>query len=116
MVTDKQKKLAKLIVERTNKHQQIVRQDVLKEADYSTSSSTGHASRIINSKGVQKELAELGFDRITAKRVLGSILNSPFIAEMVTPENQIRAAQEVFKVTGEYAPTEIREVILKIDI
>ncbi len=47
---------------------------------------------------MQEELENLGFDAESAKKVVTNILKRG------KEENRLKAAQEIFKVTGSYAP------------
>lgn len=114
--TIKQRKLARKIIEITNKGEAPTKEALLRSVGYSVASSQGHAQEIIESEGVQNALDEYGFTEENAKKVLASILNSPTVFEMVTPDNQIRAAQEVFKVRGSYAPAKSETKALNIDV
>ena len=102
MSTELQKKLASEIAQNIIRTIPKSKKALVASSGYSQVSAINHATEIIAQKGVQKELKELGFTVENAKRIIGSILNAPTVYEMVTPENQIRAAQEVFKVIGEY--------------
>lgn len=57
-------------------------------------------SRLLTSDNIQKELKKLGFDSNNAKRVISEILND----ESLEPKDRIKAAENVFKVHGDYAP------------
>ncbi len=85
---------------------------LLEDVGYSPVTARSSYRRTIESKNVQKELELLGFTTLNAKRVIGEILNSPVVYEMVTPDNQLRAASEIFKVNADYAPdkVDIRQV------
>lgn len=56
--------------------------------------------RVIELKGVQKALAELGFHEDNAKRVVAEILNG----KKQQSKDRLKAADMVFKVHGTYAP------------
>lgn len=49
---------------------------------------------------IQEELKKLGFDSNNAKRVVGEILNK----EDAEDRDRLKAAETVFKVTGDFAP------------
>lgn len=49
---------------------------------------------------IVNELKKLGFDSNNAKRVIGEILNDT----AAEPKDRIKAAENVFKVHGDYAP------------
>lgn len=103
MPTIRQKKLAQAIVANLVTEKPRNKTQLLESSGYSTVSAKASAKDLMERPGVQKELHELGFSVDNAKKIIGAILNANTVYEMVTPENQIRAAQEVFKVTGEYA-------------
>lgn len=48
---------------------------------------------------IQEELRKLGFDSNNAKRVISEILNN----DDLEPKDRIKAAENVFKVNGDYA-------------
>lgn len=75
----------------------------VKEAGYNV--STDESARVIASQNltkpeIQEELKKLGFDSNNAKRVISEILND----ETIEPKDRIKAAENVFKVHGDYAP------------
>ena len=102
--TLRQKKVARRLMEAIENGETISKGQLLKDTGYSVSSQN-QPKRILEADGVLEELEEAGFSETKAKSVLAGILNAPTIFEMVTPENQIKAAQEVFKVRGSYAAT-----------
>lgn len=57
-------------------------------------------SELLSKPIIQQELRKLGFDSNNAKRVIGEILNN----EKADPRARIKAAENVFKVNGDYAP------------
>ena len=118
MSTELQRKLAKQIGENILRPKPKNKKELVVSSGYAEISGIKHAKNIIKQKGVQEELVAQGFTLDNAKRIIGSILNSPFVSEMVTPENQIRAAQEVFKVTGSYpkeGEVSVNTVIIQFD-
>lgn len=102
MATMLQKRLASEIAKNVKAKKPKNKRELLVSAGYDEVTATATPGRTIRQKGVQEELQVLGFTEENAKNVLSGILNSPTVYEMVTPENQIRAAQEVFKVFGTY--------------
>lgn len=66
--------------------------------DYNTAAAI--SSENLNKPNIQEELRKLGFDSNNAKRVISQILND----EMLEPKDRIKAAENVFKVHGDYAP------------
>ena len=101
MATLRQKNLAKKIIEITNSGVPISAGKLLKDTGYSDSSQIQPA-RIINTQGVQKALEDYGFTEDNAKKQVASILNYKVLNELITPENQLRAADMVFKAFGTY--------------
>ncbi len=57
-------------------------------------------SELLTFPNVQEELRKLGFDSNNAKRVIGEILNN----EEEESKDRIKAAENIFKVNGDYAP------------
>lgn len=57
-------------------------------------------SELLTFPNVQEELRKLGFDSNNAKRVISEILNDVSLE----PKDRIKAAENVFKVHGDYAP------------
>lgn len=66
--------------------------------DYSTAGNI--ASTNLDKPKIIEALRELGFDSDNAKRVVGEILNN----DSLEPRDRIKAAENVFKVHGDYAP------------
>ncbi len=116
MSTIRQKKLAKNIAENMRAKKPRNKKELLVASGYSEITAKASPNIIMEQKGVVDELEILGFSVQRAKEVLAGILNAPSIYEMVTPENQIRAAQEVFKVFGAYAPDKHMTVNIDIEV
>src|ERR1700734_1172040 len=75
----------------------------VKEAGYDVANdetARAIASENLTKPNIQAELKKLGFDSNNAKRVIGEILND----ETIEPQHRIKAAENVFKVMGDYAP------------
>lgn len=60
---------------------------------------------------IQEELRKLGFDSNNAKRVISEILND----ETIEPKDRIKAAENVFKVHGDYAAEKHVNVHIKAE-
>lgn len=60
---------------------------------------------------IQEELRKLGFDSNNAKRVISNILND----ESLEPQHRIKAAENVFKVNGDYAPDRLLSANINLD-
>ena len=98
MSTILQKELAKNIVKNAKSNRRKNKKELLVSTGYAVSTAESEPNIIFESKGVQEELENLGFDEESAKKVIKRILVSG------KEENQIKAAQEIFKVSGSYAP------------
>lgn len=103
MATLRQKKLAKALIENAISKKPKNKLQLVASVGYSAQSAEKKATEIIESKGTQQELTDLGFTEENAKAVIVGILKAPTVFEMVTPTDKLRAAQEVFKVFGTYA-------------
>lgn len=68
------------------------------------------ASENLSKPIIQQELRKLGFDTNNAKRVISEILND----ETNEPKDRIKAAENVFKVHGDYAPEKTLNVNVQI--
>lgn len=110
MSTLKQKKLAQEIVNNLSKEEPLNKQELVVSSGYSEASAKSSAHLILEQKGVQDELKALGFDEDTAKSVVGNIL----VDEKVAPKDRLRAASEVFKVHGSYAPE--KQINLNVEV
>lgn len=98
MATLLQKQLAQNIVANAKKPKKLNKKELVVSSGYGEVTADRHASEIIKQKGVQEELANLGFDTESAKKVVRSILVKG------KEENRLKAADMIFKVTGGYAP------------
>ena len=98
MATVRQKKLAESIIENTANGLKKNKQELVASSGYTLAQAEKKAKEIIESKGVQEELENLGFDTESAKKVVKSILARG------KEENRLKAADMIFKVVGEYAP------------
>ena len=67
---------------------------------YSRQTALKKQSSIINSPEVQNELIRLGFTEQHAKARIASIMNAPLVAEMITPDNQLRASELALRAFG----------------
>lgn len=98
MITPKQEKLAKAIALNRTKETPDTLTTLLRNAGYSESSSTHSQKLLITGKGVQEFLTNLGFNEEAAKATISQLLFTG------REENRLKAAQEIFKVKGTYAP------------
>lgn len=96
----RQRKLAKLLIENQLSDNPLPAGKLVASVGYSPSQARSKPKEIINSVGVQKALAELGFHEDNAKRVVAEILNG----KRQQSKDRLKAADMVFKVQGTYAP------------
>lgn len=98
MATLRQKKLASAIVTNSYAVEPLNKQELVASVGYSEMSAEKKATEIIESKGTQFELRQLGFDEESAKAVVTEILEHG-------EDDSVRlgAAKEIFKVFGTYA-------------
>lgn len=99
MPTAKQKRVAKLIIENATLDNPKTGGEIVESSGYGVSMKK-NSHVVINSEGVQEELNKLGFSEEGAKKVVESILYD----EDVDANARLKAADQVFKVHGSYAP------------
>ena len=99
----------------TNEHTPIY-QVLETYGNYPASTSRHMPNRIMKTKAMQQALKEVGLDVKEADTVLKGIVFTPVVSEMITPDNQLRAIDMIYKRMGAYAPEklEVRKVIAKI--
>lgn len=100
MATLLQKELAHNIVKNAQASKKKNKKQLAVSSGYSIKHAESHPEVIFEAKGVQDELKALGFDEDAAKKVVGEIL----LDETVEPKDRLKAAGEIFKVSGSYAP------------
>jgi hypothetical protein len=100
MSTERQKKLARAIVDNLQNKETATAADLLESAGYGVGTQLGSPGRTIEQKGVQEELERLGFTEYNAKSVVSSIMNDPSKDDNA----RLKAADMTFKVHGSYAP------------
>lgn len=108
MSTELQKNLAPEIVKNATRKRPKTKQQMLEKVGYAPSVARAKANEILGSKGVLEELNNLGFDVESAKKVGKHILTHG------KEENKVKIIQEIFKVTGEYAPEKHLSIVKKI--
>lgn len=99
MPTVKQRRVAKLIIENTALDKPLNGGEMLEKVGYAKG-LIKTPSRILESEGVREALAEAGFTEENAKSVVAEILLNPDADD----GHRLKAAEQVFKVTGAYAP------------
>lgn len=97
MATILQKRLAKEIIKNLKAKKPKNNKELVISSGYGAVTASSHSHIILRQKGVQEALEEDGFTTANAKRVVGRILNHG------KEENQIKAADMILKVNGEYA-------------
>lgn len=83
----------------------------LESVGYSPKSAATATGRILNTIGVQQELKKLGFNVEAAKAVVAQILED----EEAKHRDRLKAAEEIFKVQGAYAPEKKLNVNVSIN-
>ena len=99
MSTQRQKKLAKAIVENLASDKPKTSGELLENVGYSEH-LVKQPGRIIEAEGVQSELIALGFSEDNAKLVVGEVL----LNQEEDANARLKAADMIFKVNGTYAP------------
>lgn len=105
MATEKQKRLAKAIVENATREKPLNKKELLVSSGYSESSAESVPSRLIEQEGVQEELTIMGFSVENAKSVVAQILDG----EDEMSKDRLKAADMVFKVHGSYVPEPVHQ-------
>ncbi len=100
MATVKQKKLAEAIVLNSKSDKPLNKKQLLVSVGYAPSTADVKQGEIMEQKGVKEELEILGFTEAAAMSVVSEILNN----KQVDPNARLKAADQVFKVRGTYAP------------
>lgn len=108
MATVRQQRLAKAIVKNSTAPQPLNKQELVASSGYTVAQADKKATEIIESKGTQEALEELGFDTESAKKVVKRILTRG------KEENQLKAADMIFKVNDEYAAE--KHINLNVDV
>lgn len=112
MATQRQKKLAKAIVENLQSKETKTAGELLEKVGYSKNTAEGKPGEVMEQKGVQEELTILGFTEENAKSVVASIMNNPDMES----QSRLKAADMTFKVHGSYAPEKNVNVNLNADV
>lgn len=99
MATQRQKKLAKALVENAVAEKPITAKELLVNVGYAINTAEVKPKEIIEQKGVQEELVAMGFTEDNAKLVVSEIMLNPSAED----NNRLKAADMVFKVKGGYA-------------
>lgn len=108
MATINQQRAAKRVKEAIEKGEKIDGGDILENIGYSLAIAK-NPKMVFESKGFQEALKELGFSIEAADLTVAKILRTG------KEENQIRAAQEIYKRTAAYAPERSVSVTVSLD-
>ncbi len=108
MATQRQKRVAKLIIENATLDKPLNGAQIVEKSSYSKAVQI-KPGQVLNSTGVKEELEVLGFTPDNAKKVVSEILNNI----EVEPNARLKAADMTFKVHGTYAPE--KSVTLNIE-
>lgn len=103
-ITIKQRRAARLMADAAiGKYKPKNSHELVRKAGYKESVAVTAPGKVLENPGTKAALAELGFNSETAKKVVAQIL------ENSTAENRdrLKAADLVFKVTGDYASDKI---------
>lgn len=103
MATERQKKVAKLIVENATLDKPLNKGEILERVRYGKVSK--QPSRVFESQGVKDALEELGFNEHSAMKVVQEIM----LSKEADPNARLKATDQVFKVHGSYAPVKVKQ-------
>lgn len=99
MATQRQKKVARLIVKNSELDEPLNAGEMLEKVGYSPH-LVKQPGRVIESDGVQEELEALGFTEKNAMSVVAEIMMN----SEADNSSRLKATDQVFKVKGSYAP------------
>ena len=111
MPTQRQKKLAEVIIQNATVDKPLNAVQMLEKVGYSKNMAEARSKDVLESEGVREALNDFGFNENNAKRVVAEIL----LDTKVDPGNRLRASQEVFKVHGSYAPEKSTAINLNLN-
>ncbi len=103
MATLLQKNLAKAIVENASAKRRKNKKELLVLAGYDETTAESIPGIIMEQVGVKQELMALGFNENSAKQVVQEIMLNP----KVDANTRLKATDQVFKVHGSYARSDI---------
>ena len=110
MATIRQRRVAKLIIENASLDEPLNGGEILERVRYGKISK--QPSRVLKSEGVLEALEEYGFTEDNAKKVVSEIL----LNKEADDGHRLKAASEVFKVQGSYAPEKSLTVNIEVPI
>lgn len=100
MPTVRQKRVAKLIIENATLDKPLNGGQMLAKVGYAKSMHRAKVNDVLESEGVKEALDDYGFSEDNAKKVVAEIL----LSKEADSGHRLKAASEVFKVQGSYAP------------
>jgi hypothetical protein len=112
MATLKQKRVAKALVENMVTDKPRTAGQLLVKVGYSRSMSTAKPKEVLESKGVQEALEELGFTEENAMKVVSEIMLNP----KKDANARLKATDQVFKVKGSYAPEKHQNMNINVNV
>ncbi len=107
MPTERQKKVAELIVENSTLDKPLNMGQMLEKVGYSKNVIESKPGEILKSEGVREALDELGFNEKNAKTVVSEIMLNPDEES----RDRLKATDQVFKVHGSYVPDKVPTTI-----
>lgn len=110
MPTNKQRKLAELIVENSQLDKPLNKGEMLEAAGYDPTTAKATPTRVMEQQGVQEALTDIGFDPDTAKKVVAAILETG-----EKDADKLKAADMIFKVHGTYAAEKSIALNMNVD-
>lgn len=111
MGTTKQKRVARKLIENISLSNPKTGGEIVESSGYGVSMKK-NPHVVMKSRGVKEELRVLGFDEVSAKKVVSQILNDTSIE----PSPRLKAADMVFQVSGSYAPSKNFNVEVKVEV
>lgn len=100
MPTQKQKKIAELLIQNATLDKPLNGGEMLAKVGYSKSMQTAKVNDVLESEGVLEALEDFGFNESNAKKVVSEIM----LNEKAESNARLKATDQVFKVVGAYAP------------
>src|SRR3990167_11243695 len=109
MATVRQRRVARLIIKNATLDKPKTGGEIVESSGYGVSMKK-NPQVILKSEGVSETLTDYGFSEDNAKKVVASIL----LNDDADSGHRLKAASEVFKVQGTYAPE--KSVSLNIEV
>lgn len=100
MPTILQRNLAENIVKNLKRKKPLNKKELVVSSGYDLTTAEKQVPAVFEQKGVIEALEDFGFTEDNAKKVVAEIL----LSDKTQASDRLRAASEVFKVKGSYAP------------